>query len=242
MIKGLLGKKIGMTQVFKDTGELIPVTVIEAGPCHVLQIKPANSKGIYAVQLCFDKKNEKHVNKPDMNNFKKANVAPCRFVKEVAADDVSDLKPADAIMVDMFQKGEYVDITGTSIGKGFQGGVKRWHWKSGPRTHGSTSHRAPGSIGSSTTPGRVIKGHHLPGHMGNAKATVQNLEIVDVDKEKNMLVVKGAVPGYEGNYLIINKSFKKFKKEAKPVVAKKKEKDALKESKNSMKKIVKEKE
>jgi len=218
MINGILGKKIGMTQIFKETGEVIPVTAIEAGPCFVLQVKTVKSDGYNAVQLGFGTKRETIVNKADMGRFKKAKLKqPVRFVKEIRADSVEDIKLSDNITLDIFTAGDYVDIIGTSIGKGFQGGVKRWHWEGGPKTHGSMSHRRPGSIGSSTSPSRVFKGHHLPGHMGNKRVTVQNVEVVDIDKENNIMLVKGAVCGAKGNYLIIKKALKKKKrKEQKP--------------------------
>lgn len=216
MINGLLGKKIGMTQIFKDTGEVVPVTVIEAGPCVVLQIKSPQTDGYAAVQLGFDNRKETRTNRPQMGRFKKINVAPIRFIKEIRTGNLQDLKVADRITVDIFTAGGYVDITGTSIGKGFQGGVKRWHWKGGPKTHGSTSHRAPGSIGASSDPSRVFKGQHLPGQMGNRRVTVQGLEVVEVDKENNLILVKGAVPGPKGNYLLIREALKKKRKEPQP--------------------------
>lgn len=202
-----------MTQIFKDTGEVVPVTVIEAGPCVVLQIKSPQADGYAAAQLGFDKRKETHTNRPQMGKFKKINVNPIRFIKEIRTGNLQDLKVADKVTVDIFTAGGYVDITGTSIGKGFQGGVKRWHWKGGPKTHGSTSHRAPGSIGASSDPSRVFKGQHLPGHMGNRRVTVQSLEVVEVDKENNLILVKGAVPGPKGNYLLIKEALKKKKKE-----------------------------
>lgn len=219
MIKGLLGKKIGMTQIFKETGEVVPVTVIEAGPCPILQVKSKEIDGYVSLQLGFDSRKERGVNRPQMGRFKKAKLKPVRFIREIRVDNAEDLKTPDSIMVDIFSVGDYVDISGVSIGKGFQGGVKRWHWKGGPKTHGSTSHRAPGSIGASSDPSRVFKGQHLPGQMGNKKVTEQNLEVVDVDKENNLLLVKGAVPGPKGSYLTIKKALKKRKKEPKTTEA-----------------------
>jgi len=213
-MNGLLGKKIGMTQIFRETGEVVPVTVVEAGPCVILQIKSSDKDGYTAVQLGFDNKKEARVNKPEMGNFKKAKVDPVKFSKELRIDKTEDLKVADKLTVEIFEIGEYVDVTGTSIGKGFQGGMKRWNWKGGPGGHGSMSHRAPGSIGV-TDPCRVLKGKHLPGHMGNLKVTAQGLEIAEVDKENNLLLLKGAVPGKRGNYVVIRKSFKKKKKDPK---------------------------
>lgn len=203
---GILGKKIGMTQVFTEDGTLVGVTAIEAGPCPVLAI---NDK---SVQLGFGPAKEKHVKKPQLGYFKKLNVAPHKFIKEVKKDLSREYKIGEEIKVDLFKPGDYVDVTGTSLGKGFQGGVKRWHWKGGSRTHGSMSHRRIGSIGSTTTPGRVWKGHHLPGHMGDKRVTALNMQVVKVDAENNLLLVKGSIPGYKNNYLIINTARRKAAK------------------------------
>lgn len=200
---GILGKKIGMTQVFTEDGALVGVTAIEAGPCAVLAIKDN------CVQLGFDKTDEKHVKKPQLGLFKKINVAPHKFIKEVSKDPAKEYKIGEEIKVDLFKVGDYVDVTGISIGKGFQGGVKRWHWKGGGRTHGSMSHRRIGSIGSTTTPGRVWKGHHLPGHMGAERVTALNMKVIKIDAESNILLVKGSIPGYKNNYLIINTARRK---------------------------------
>jgi large subunit ribosomal protein L3 len=219
---------------------MVPVTLIEAGPCVVLQVKSIQKEGYTACQLGFDGKKEASTNKPDMGRFRKIKTAPLRFTREIRVngEDAKNMKPADNITLDIFSVGDYIDVSATSIGKGFQGGVKRWHWKGGPKTHGSMSHRAPGSIGASSDPSRVYKGQHLPGHMGNQKVTAQNLEVVAVDKENNLMMVKGSVPGPKGNYLIINKSFRKKKKEPKPqaVEEEKKKVNPLKKSKKSMKK------
>jgi len=200
---GLLGKKIGMTQVFTGDGKLVSVTAIEVGPCSVLAIKPKS------IQIGFDPIKENRTKKPILGYFKKLNISPLRLIKEVSREIGKEYKVGEELNVDLFKAGDFVDITGTSIGKGFQGGMKRWHWKGGPASHGSTSHRRVGSMGSSTTPGRVFKGHHLPGHMGNARVTLQNLRIVKLDAEKNILLVKGAVPGHKNSYLIIKKAKKK---------------------------------
>ena len=200
---GLLGKKIGMTQVFTGDGKLVSVTAIEAGPCPVLAIKPKS------IQIGFGPIKENRTKKPILGYFKKLNISPLRLIKEVSREIGKEYKVGEELNVDLFKAGDFVDITGTSIGKGFQGGMKRWHWKGGPRTHGSTSHRRVGSLGSSTSPGRVWKGHHLPGHMGNARVTLQNLRIVKLDAEKNILLVIGAVPGHKNSYLIIKKAKKK---------------------------------
>lgn len=202
-MNGLLGKKIGMTQVFTDDGKRVSVTAIEAGPCPVLAI---NTRSIL---LGFDLQKETRVKKPLLGSFKKINVAPRKFVKEILKEPGREYKIGEELKADLFKAGDYVDITGISKGKGFAGGMKRWHWSGGPQSHGSTSHRRVGSIGSSTTPGRVFKGHHMPGHLGVAKTTVQNLRVVKSDPENNILLVKGAVPGAKNSYLIIRKAKKK---------------------------------
>lgn len=200
---GILGKKIGMTQIFSEAGHRTSVTAIEAGPCAVLAIKN-NS-----LQLGFEHISEKRLKKPISGYFKKLNVSPRRLIQEVVKDPSKEYKVGDEVKVDLFKPGDFVDISGTSLGKGFQGGMKRWHWKGGPETHGSTSHRRVGSIGSTTTPGRVWKGHHMPGHMGCVKVTVQNLKVVRVDAANNLLLVNGAVPGHKNSYLVIRKAKKK---------------------------------
>ncbi len=233
-MRGILGKKIGMTQIFKDTGELIPATVIEAGPCHILQIKNKTEDGYSALQLGFDSKKEKRVKKPDQGHFKKAGVTPKRLVRElrINEEEAKSFEAGGEIYVDMFNQGDFVDVTGVSIGRGFQGGVKRWHWKGGGGGHGSMFHRAPGSIGGgSSDPSRVFKGHHLPGHMGMEKKTIQNLEVIEVDKENNLLVIKGAVPGHKNSYLLIREAKKK-----KPVSNKQKSEEAKPEEKEQAKK------
>jgi large subunit ribosomal protein L3 len=208
MATGLLGKKIGMTQIFDTEGRFVPVTAIEAGPCFVLEVKTSNPPKI---KLGFQSKKESRVKKPELGLFKKANVQPLSFVRELPLGDFKDYKVGQEIKADIFKDGEYVHVSGTSIGKGFQGGVKRWHWKGGKKTHGSTSHRRAGSIGSSTTPGRTIRGHHMPGHMGAETVTVKNLRVVKVDAANHLLLIKGAIPGFKGNYVIIKRSSKKPK-------------------------------
>lgn len=200
---GILGKKIGMTQVFSENGERLSVTAIEAGPCPVLAI------GEKRIQLSFDATTEKRLKKPQAAYFKKLNVTPQRVIRELLKDPAREYKVGEELKVDLFAAGDYVDVTGTSKGKGFQGGMKRWNWQGGPMTHGSTSHRRIGSIGSTTTPGRVWKGHHLPGHMGAERVTVQNLKVVSVDAANNILLVAGAVPGCKNSYLMIRKAKKK---------------------------------
>jgi large subunit ribosomal protein L3 len=208
MATGILGKKIGMTQIFRDNGNIVPVTLIEAGPCSILQVKSKKTDGYSAIQLGFGDKKESRTNKPDIGRFKSAKSSPKRFVKEIRTAPDETWTKGDSVKVD-FKVGEFLDVTGTSIGKGFQGGMKRWHWKGGPKTHGSTSHRRPGSIGSSSDPSRVFKGHHLPGHMGHEKKTVQNLEVIKIDPENSMLVVRGSVPGPKNGYVIIRKAKKR---------------------------------
>lgn len=199
----ILGKKIGMTQVFTEDGRRIGVTAIEAGPCPVLAVRGKS------IQLGFDSVKEERLNKPVLGYFKKLNVAGRKIIREVAKESARDYQIGEELKVDIFKAGDFVDVIGVSKGKGFQGGMKRWHWKGGPQTHGSTSHRRVGSIGSSTTPGRVFKGHHMPGHMGAEKVTVQNLKVTRVDLANNVLLVEGAVPGHKNSYLIIRKAKKK---------------------------------
>lgn len=208
MATGILGKKIGMTQVYGDDGKRVSVTVIEAGPCPILAIRQKS------LQLGFDNAREKSLTKPIAGYFKKINIKPLKYIQEVAKDPTKEYKIGECIKIDMFKPGDYVDITGFSLGKGFQGGMKRWNWQGGPMTHGSMSHRRIGSLGSSTTPGRVWKGHHLPGHMGNVRVTIQSLKVVSVDIENNLLAIRGGVPGYKNSYCIVKRAKKKKFKEA----------------------------
>ena len=201
---GILGKKLGMTQVFNQDSAIVNVTVVEAGPCPVLAVKEKT------VQLGFDSVDEKSLKKPIAGYFKKINIAPRKLIREVRRQEKAEYKLGDEIKVDLFKPGDFVDVTGTSIGKGFSGGMKRWNWSGGPKTHGSTSHRRVGSIGASTSPGRVFKGQHMPGHMGMLRTTVQNLLVVKVDPQNNLLLLKGAVPGHKNGYLVIQKSRKKL--------------------------------
>ena len=196
MKKAIVAKKIGMTQVFnQETGEMIPVTVLEAGPCVVTQVKTVEHDGYSAVQVGFGETREKLVNKPDQGQFKKAGVEVMRMLEELKLDDAENYKVGDVIKADMFAAGDKIDASGVSKGKGYQGAIHRHGFGRGPMEHGSKYHRHAGSLGSSTTPGRVFKGKKLPGHMGNVERTVQNLEIVRVDAEQNLLLVKGSVPG-----------------------------------------------
>ncbi len=211
VIKGILGKKIGMTQIFKD-GSAIPVTVIQAGPCYVLEVKTPQTHGYSAIKIGYGEVKEKKVKKPVMGMFSKLKMKPLKYIKEIRIENPEVLEkysPGQELKVNIFNIGEYVDVTGNSKGKGFQGGVKRWGWHIGPRSHGSKSHRAIGSVGASSDPSRVWKGLHMAGHNGDEKVTVQNLEIVDIDVEKNLLVVKGCVPGAINSILIIRSAKKK---------------------------------
>ncbi len=205
MISGLIGRKIGMTQIFDEEGNVFPVTVVEAGPCYVLELKESPLK----IKLGFQVAKESRVNKPQLGLFKKAGVSALSFVRELPSSDNKDYKLGQEIKADVFKAGDFVDITGISIGKGFAGGMKRWHWKGGPGSHGSTSHRRVGSIGSNTTPGRVWKGHHMPGRLGNAQVTTQNLRVMQVDLENNLLLIKGAVPGHKNNFIVVKRALKK---------------------------------
>ena len=227
MIRGLIGKKLGMTQIFDKEGDVVPVTVVEAGPCTILDIKDSPMK----VKLGFDPVRESLVNKPRQGFFKKVGVSPLRMIREFESSDNKDYKVGQQLTADVFKAGDFVDVSGTSIGKGFQGGMKRWHWDGGPKTHGSTSHRRVGSIGSSTTPGRVWKGHHMPGHMGNIRVTVSGLNVIKVDSENNLLAVKGAVPGYSNNYVMIRKTTKQKRQVIKPIIAEQKAESLKKDAK-----------
>jgi large subunit ribosomal protein L3 len=200
-MKGILGKKLGMTQVFTEDGRLIPVTVIEAGPVKVVQKKEEDKDGYEALQIGFDViRKEKNVTKPMKGHFKKTSTPVFRLLKEVQMEGFT---AGDDITVDIFTKGEKVSVTGTSKGKGFQGVMKRHNYRGGPGSHGSMFNRAPGSMGQSSFPSRVFKGKTLPGHMGDERVTLKNIEIFDVRKEQNLMLVKGAVPGANGGYLII---------------------------------------
>jgi large subunit ribosomal protein L3 len=207
MINGLLGKKVGMTQLLQADGTIVPVTVIQAGPCVVVQKKTKQKDGYDAVQLGFvEFVKPKRVNKPMTGHFKKNNAAPVRFVREVELHGEDASNPGDKVMVDIFNANELVHVIGTSKGRGFAGFVKRHHFRGGRATHGSMFHRAPGSIGSSAYPSRVLKGMRMAGHLGNQRVTVQNLLVARVDQENNLLFLRGAVPGPAGGYLVVEKS------------------------------------
>ena len=203
MKAGMLGKKLGMTQIFTEEGVFVPVTVIEAGPCTILKVLEGK------LMLGFGVRKEKNTPRPEISLYKNLNVKPSAFVKEISFDVTEKLSAGQQITADIFKEKDFVDITGTSIGKGFQGGVKRWHWSGGPASHGGMHHRRVGSIGGSSYPSRGWKGLHLPGRMGNKKRTVQNLEVVKVYKDKDMILVKGPVPGADNGYLEIRLAKKK---------------------------------
>ena len=210
-MKAILGKKVGMTQIFDENGVVIPVTVIEAGPCSVVQVKTVETDGYNAVQMGFGVIKDKKVNKPSKGHFAKAGVKAVKNLREFRVEEVSDVKVGDEIKVDTFNVGDSVDIQGTTKGKGFQGVIKRHGQHRGPMGHGSMYHRRPGSMGSTSTPGRVFKGKKLPGHMGVNTVTIQNLKIVKVDTDKNVILVKGSVPGNKYSVLKIRNSVKSAK-------------------------------
>ncbi len=203
MLKGLIGKKVGMTQIFDDTGLAIPVTLIEAGPCYVTQVRRPDQDGYSAVQLGFEEIKPKRLSGGQLGHLKRNNLPPLRFLREFREKD-PEVQEGETVTVEVFHVGESVDVVGTSKGKGFQGAVKRYHFRGGPKTHGqSDRQRAPGARSSGTTPGRVYKGSRGPGHMGNERVTSQNLKVVLVDAERNLLGVRGAVPGARGGVVII---------------------------------------
>lgn len=208
-MKGMLGKKIGMTQLYTEQGVFVPITLIEAGPCTIVQVKEPPKHKYTAIKLGFDDKKEGRTNKPDLGNFKKAKSKPKRFVKEIRLKSLEGHKAGETVKVNIFKIGDFVDITGISIGKGFQGGMKRWNWTAGKMGHGSMHHRRVGSIGASAFPSRVVKGHHMPGHLGAEKVTIQNLEIIKVDEDNNLLAVKGTVPGHKNSYLTVRSAKKR---------------------------------
>ena len=210
MKKAILGKKVGMTQIFDETGKVIPVTVIEAGPCTVAQVKTVETDGYEAIQLGYGDVKESKLTKPEAGHFAKAKLAPKKHLREFRLSEVS-YNVGDEIKADIFAAGEMVDIQGKTKGKGFQGVIKRHGQHRGPMGHGSMYHRRPGSMGPTSTPGRVFKGKKLPGHMGSQIVTIQNLEVVRVDLDKNVILVKGSVPGAKGAILKIKDAVKAAK-------------------------------
>lgn len=208
MKKAIIAKKIGMTQIFVEDGSLVPVTVLEAGPCAVTQVKTIENDGYSAIQIGYQDKKEKHTTKPEQGHFNKAGVAFKRFVKEFRLENADSYEVGQEIKVDIFEVGDKIDVSGTSKGKGYQGAIKRHNQSRGPMAHGSKYHRSAGSMGNASYPGRVFKGKKLAGHMGAEAVTVQNLEIVRVDAEKNLILVKGAVPGPKKSIITVRDAVK----------------------------------
>jgi large subunit ribosomal protein L3 len=207
MVEGLIGRKVGMTKTFDEEGNVSPVTVIKAGPCTVVQKKTVKRDGYSALQLgLVEEKGRKKPTKPISGHFVKSGISPTKILREFQFEEAANVKEGDQFFADIFKVGEKVDVVGTSKGRGFAGGVKRWGFKGGKASHGSMFHRAPGAIGASAYPSRVIKGKKLPGHLGSERVTVRNLVVIQADKENNLLIVKGAVPGANGGYLLIKKA------------------------------------
>ncbi len=207
-MNGILGKKIGMTQIFNEDGVMVPVTVVEAGPMVVTQLKTVENDGYQAVQVGFGETKEKSLNKPQKGHFAKAGVGLKKFVREFRTEEVANYSLAQEINVEMFEAGQKVDVTGTSKGKGFQGPIKRHNQSRGPMSHGSRYHRGPGSMGAASDPSRVYKGKKLAGHMGAVTRTIQNLEVVKVDVEKNLILIKGSIPGPKKGLVVVKKAIK----------------------------------
>ena len=208
MKKAILGRKLGMTQVFNENGKIVPVTVVEAGPCVVVQIKTIEKDGYNAIQVGFDDIRANLVNKPKAGHFNKAGVSLKRVLKEFRLEDCSSYEVGQEFKADIFTAGEKIDVSGISKGKGFQGVIKRWNQHRGPMSHGSKFHRAPGSMGASSDPARTFKNKRLPGHMGNVNTTVLNLEVVRVMADKNVILIKGGVPGPNKGFIVIKNSVK----------------------------------
>ena len=208
MKKAILGTKLGMTQMFREDGTMIPVTVVLAGPCPVVQKKSVEHDGYEAVQVAFKPIREKLCTKPMLGHFKKAGVEAHRYTREFKFDDTAAYEVGQVIKADIFANGDHVDVTATSKGKGFEGNIKRWNQGRGRKTHGSHSYRVPGSMGACPYPGEVFKTKHLPGHMGSERVTVQNLEVVRVDADRNLLLVKGAIPGAKGSLVTVRETVK----------------------------------
>ena len=208
MKKAILGTKLGMTQMFREDGTMIPVTVVLAGPCPVVQKKSVEHDGYEAVQVAFKPIREKLCTKPMLGHFKKAGVEAHRSTREFKFDDTAAYEVGQVIKADIFANGDHVDVTATSKGKGFEGNIKRWNQGRGRKTHGSHSYRVPGSMGACTYPGEVFKTKHLPGHMGSERVTVQNLEVVRVDADRNLLLVKGAIPVAKGSLVTVRETVK----------------------------------
>ncbi len=208
MKKAIIGRKLGMTQLFSENGDVIPVTVIEAGPCEIVQKKTEDNDGYDSIQLSFGEIKPKRVSKPREGHFKKYDTTPTRLIREFRIDDIDSLNSGDVIKVDVFEPGEKVDVSAKSKGKGFQGVIKRHGQARGPMSHGSKYHRRVGSMGASAYPARVPKGKKLPGQMGNKRVTVQGLEVVQVEPDENLILIKGSVPGPRGSFVDIKSSVK----------------------------------
>ena len=208
MKKAIIGRKLGMTQIFTDKGQVIPVTVVEAGPCTVVQKKTEETDGYCSVQLSFDEVQASKISKPEAGHLEKYGAAPARVLREFKLDDAMSMEPGQVVKADTFEAGDKVDISGKSKGKGYQGAIKRHGQHRGPMAHGSKYHRSPGSMGASAYPSRVPKGKKLPGQMGNKNVTALNLEVVDVDPDENILLIKGAVPGPRGSVVVVKSSVK----------------------------------
>jgi large subunit ribosomal protein L3 len=208
-MKNMLGRKVGMTQIFKEDGEVVPVTVIEAGPLFVVQKKTVEKDGYNAIQVGFGEVKERRLTKPLKGHFEKANVAYRKFLREFHVENPDEFEIGQEIKVDVFAEGDMVDVTGTSKGKGTAGVIKRHNFARGRETHGSKHHRMPGGMSAGTYPGRVFKGHRMMGRMGNERVTVQNLEVVRIDAEKNLILIKGAVPGPKKGLITIKETVKK---------------------------------
>lgn len=212
MAMGLIGQKLGMTTIFDAEGRAVPVTVVHAGPCTVVQKKNKDNEGYVAVQLGYGTQKESRLAGGEKGHFKKAGVSPVKWLKEFRLDDASAYEVGSEIKVDIFTEGQIIDVTGTSIGRGFAGIIKRWHAGRGPMTHGSKHHRHPGSIGAGTTPSRVYKGRHMAGRLGGKQITVKKLTVIGIDAEKNLILIKGGVPGHETGMLVIRPTVKVGKK------------------------------
>jgi large subunit ribosomal protein L3 len=208
MIKGLFGKKLGMTQIFVEDGRRVPVTVVEAGPCVVVQKKTVAKDGYNAIQVGFEQKDATRASRPLLGHCKAAGQGVYQYLRELRVDDIDQYNVGDQIKADIFVPGDIIDVTGTSIGKGFQGVMKRWGFKGGRASHGSRFHRAPGSIGCSATPSRVFKNKKMPGQLGNKTITVQKLQVVRVDMADNLLLIRGAIPGADNGLVLIKNSVK----------------------------------
>lgn len=207
-MNGILGRKLGMTQIFTEDGIMVPVTVVEAGPMVITQLKTVENDGYQAVQVGYGEAKEKSLNKPQKGHFAKAGVGLKKFVREFRSEDVANYTLAQELNVSMFEVGQKVDVTGTSKGKGFQGPIKRHNQSRGPMSHGSRYHRGPGSMGAASDPSRVFKGKKLAGHMGAVRRTIQNLEVIRVDAEKNLILIKGAIPGPKKGLVVVKKAIK----------------------------------